>query len=83
MRPSDTHPEIQRLLDAHALRMTPAEKAQAVRSAWRTARALQLAGLRELYPRDSEERLRERLAERWLGPELYRRAREALRKGAR
>lgn len=53
--------------------MIPAEKGAAVRNAWQTARALQRAGLRTQHPDESEEQLERRLAERWLGAELYRR----------
>ena len=41
-----------------------------VLSANRTARALALTGLRERYPGESPERLRRRLADLWLGPDL-------------
>jgi len=36
----------------------------------RTARLLALAGLRERHPGESGARLRPRLADLWLGPEL-------------
>ena len=74
MPPRDTHPDVQQMLDDHYRGMTPAEKAEAVRRAWRTARVMQLAGLRVQYPNESEEELERRLAERWLGPELFSRA---------
>ena len=71
-RPTDTSPEVQRILDAHALSMSPAEKLAAVDDAWRTARALALAGLRIDHPDATEEELEELWAERRLGSELYR-----------
>lgn len=49
---------------------SPARKMEMVLSANRTARMLALAGLRERYPDESPERLRRRLADLWLGPEL-------------
>ncbi len=73
MLPRDTDPEIQRILDARYRKMPPAQKGEQVRNAWRTARTLQLAGLRMQHPDESEEELEQRLTERWLGPELYRR----------
>ena len=73
MLPRDTDPEVQRILDDHYRKMKPAEKGAMVRNAWRTARSLQLAGLRVQYPDESEESIEARLAERWLGRELYQR----------
>jgi len=67
----DTSPEAQALLDERYRRMSPPEKAAQLRQAWRSARALQLAGLRARFPDEDEQQLEERLAERWLGPELY------------
>lgn len=75
MRPRDTSPEAQRLMDEHYRRMSVAEKAEALRQAWRTARRLQLAGLRSQFPDESEDQLQERLERRWLGDELYERRR--------
>ncbi len=63
------------MLDDHYRRMSPSEKVAVLRRAWCTARALQLVGLRRLFPEESEEQLELRLAERWLGPELFARAR--------
>ncbi len=73
MLPRDTDPEVQRILDDHYRKMKPSEKGAMVRNAWRTARSLQLAGLRVQYPDESEESIEARLAERWLGRELYQR----------
>lgn len=81
MRPRDTSPDVQRMLDEHYLRMTPAEKAEAVRDAWRTARTLALAGLRLDHPGETEAQLEARWAERRLGPELDARA-EARRRAS-
>jgi hypothetical protein len=41
-----------------------------VLSANQTARELAMTGLRERFPGDSPERLRRRLADVWLGPDL-------------
>lgn len=71
MRPSDTASGIQRRMDEHYRRMTPAEKAEAVRDAWDTARTLALAGLRLDFPGESDEQLDARWAERRLGPALF------------
>ncbi len=73
MRPADTSPIVQKMMDEHYLRMTPAEKADVVRDAWETARALAFAGLRIDYPGEDEEQLEARWAERRLGTSLYRR----------
>ena len=75
MRLVDTSPAVQRKMDEHYRQMSPIEKCAVVRSAWRTARALQLAGLRERFPGESEEELELRLAELWLGDELFKRVR--------
>ena len=40
----------------------------------RPARGLALTGLRERHPQDSPARLRRRLADLWLGPDLAARA---------
>ena len=79
MRPTDTSLETQRRMDEHYRQMTPAEKAEAVRAAWCTARTLALAGLRLDYPGECEEVLEARWAERRLGRELFRLARTRLR----
>jgi hypothetical protein len=74
MRPGDTAPEVQKRMDEHYRRMTPAEKAEAVRDAWNTARTLALAGLRLDHPGESDEQLEARWAERRLGRALFGRA---------
>ena len=66
----DTTPEAERVLIELLRAATPARKMEMVLSANRTARMLALAGLRERFPRDSEARLRRRLADLWLGQEL-------------
>jgi len=73
MQPRDTSPEIQRRMDAHYRQMTPAEKGEAVRAAWNTARTFALAGLRLDHPGESDVDLEARWAERRLGRELFRR----------
>lgn len=79
MRPTDTSLEAQELMDDHYRRMSPAEKFEAVRDAWSSARALALAGLRLDHPGESEEALEARWAERRLGSELYARVVARLR----
>ena len=66
----DTSPEAERVLIELLRQATPARKMEMVLSANRTARMLALAGLRERFPNDSEAKLRRRLADLWLGPEL-------------
>ena len=66
----DTSPEAERVLIELLRKASPARKLAMVLSANRTARALALTGLRERHPGESPERLRRRLADLWLGPEL-------------
>ena len=66
----DTSPEAERVLIELLRKASPARKMEMVLSANRTARALALTGLRERHPTESPERLRRRLADLWLGPEL-------------
>lgn len=51
--------------------LTPTERGEILRDAWNTGRQMQLAGLRARLPSDSDEQLELRLAERWLGVELF------------
>ncbi len=66
----DTHPDAERVLINLLREATPARKLAVVLSANRTARLLALTGLRERHPGESPARLRRRLADLWLGPEL-------------
>jgi hypothetical protein len=66
----DTHPDAERVLIELLRRATPARKMAMVLDANRTARLLAMAGLRDRHPEDSPARLRRRLADLWLGPEL-------------
>lgn len=66
----DTTPEAERVLIRLLREATPARKLEMVLSANRTARMLAMAGLRERFPADSAAKLRRRLADLWLGPEL-------------
>lgn len=59
MRPRDASPHAQRLMDEYDRGLSTPEKAERISDAWRTTRKLQLVGLR--------------LAERWLGTELFER----------
>jgi len=74
MRSRDTSSDVQRMMDEHQLRMTPAEKFAALDDAWQTARTLALAGLRLGFPDETEEQLDLRWAERRLGTPLFERA---------
>ena len=66
----DTHPAAELILISLLRRATPARKMAMVLDANRTTRLLALAGLRERHPGESAGRLRRRLADLWLGPEL-------------
>ena len=66
----DRHPEAKRVLIELWCGASPARKVAVVLSANRTARELALTGLRERHPSESPARLRRRLADLWLGPEL-------------
>ena len=67
----DTSPDVQRRIDEHHRRMTPAEKAAALEEAWTTAIALQSAALRLEHPDASEADILDRIAAHRLGPELF------------
>ena len=66
----DTKPDAERVLLELLRAAPPARKLGLVISANRTGRLLALAGLRERHPTESPARLRRRLADLWLGPEL-------------
>ncbi len=66
----DTHPEAEHVLIELLRSASPARRIAMVLDANRSARKLALTGLRERHPNDSPARLRRRLAELWLGPEL-------------
>jgi hypothetical protein len=70
----DTHPEAEKVLIEGYRRMTPGQKLAKVRALNQMAQRLQLADLRERYPRADENELRLRLASRWLPAELMRKA---------
>ncbi len=60
--------------------LSPTERGELLREAWHTGRELQLAGLRARFPDETEEQLELRLAERWLGRELFARVVEHRRR---
>jgi hypothetical protein len=60
-------------MDAWYRSLSPTQRGELLRDAWRTGRALQIAGLRARFPNESEAQLELRLAERWLGSELFNR----------
>ena len=69
-RLSDTAPEIEALQIEGLRRMEPWQKLALLEGLNRTVRALAWAGLRQRYPDDPPERLRRRMADLLLGPEL-------------
>ena len=71
---ADTHPEAERVLIKLWRNATPARKMAMVLNANCTARALALTGLRERFPGELSARLKRRLADMWLGPDLAARA---------
>ncbi|MCY3000572.1 MAG: hypothetical protein NTV21_02005 [Planctomycetota bacterium] len=79
VRPSDTSPAIQARMDAWYRSLSPTERGELLRDAWRAGRELQLAGLRARLPQENEAQLELRPAERWLGPERFARVREQRR----
>jgi hypothetical protein len=66
----DTSPDAERVLIQLLRGATPARKLAMMLEANCAARALALVGLRERHPNDSPAKLRRRLADLWLGPEL-------------
>jgi hypothetical protein len=66
----DTHPDAEHALINLLRGATSARKMAVILSANSTGRALAMTGLRERYPGESPARLRRRLADLWLGPEL-------------
>lgn len=66
----DTDPKAERVLIELFRKASPTRKIEMVLQANRTSRLLALAGLRERHPHDSPSRLRRRLADLWLGPDL-------------
>jgi len=66
----DTHPDAERVLIQLLREASPPRKLAMMLEANRTARVLALTGLRERHPNDSPSRLRRRLADLWLGPDL-------------
>lgn len=66
----DTDPKAEQVLLELLRGASPARKMAMVLEANRTSRALAWTGLRERHPHDSPARLRRRLADLWLGPEL-------------
>ena len=78
----DTAPEIERM-QLELLREMPGwRKVELVGEMYRTVRTMALAGLRERHPLDSPERIRRRLADLMLGPELATRVYGPLREDA-
>ena len=70
----DTSPEAEQVLIGLWRQATPARKVSLMVDTTRTLQEFMLAGLRDRHPHDSPARLRRRLADLWLGPELARKA---------
>ncbi len=66
----DTSPEAEAVLIDLLRKMPPWRKLELVAQMNATVRMLALAGLRERYPGDPPEKLKRRLADLLLGPEL-------------
>lgn len=66
----DTKPEAEKALIDLLRSASAKRKMEMVLSANRTARLLALTGLQQRHPGESPARLRRRLADLWLGPEL-------------
>jgi hypothetical protein len=66
----DTRPEAELVLIELMRQASPARKLYMVGQMNQTLRELALAGLRQRYPDETPERLRRRLADLLLGPEL-------------
>jgi hypothetical protein len=67
---SDTRPEITALQYRLLRQASPARKLAMLGEMNQTVKTLVLSGLRSRYPADSPEKLRRRLADLLLGPEL-------------
>ncbi len=67
---TDTHPEAEAVLYNLFRQATPARKLERVGQMNLMVKSLMLSGLRSRYPDDSPEKLRRRLADLMLGPEL-------------
>ena len=70
---SDTRPEITALQYRLLRQISPARKLAMLGEMNQTVKTLALSGLRSRYPADSPEKLRRRLVDLLLGPELARR----------
>jgi len=70
MSAEDTRPDAKRMPIELLRSASPARKMAVVLSANRTTRILALTGLRDRHPGGSSARLRRRLADLWLGPDL-------------
>jgi hypothetical protein len=71
---SDTSRAAQEIINEGLRRMTAAAKLEQVRAMTLAVQELALLDIRRRHPDASERELELRLASRWLGPELMRRA---------
>jgi hypothetical protein len=72
--PSDTHPTVETFILDGYRRMSPAEKIARVTALTQTVQRLALADIRRRYPTATMREQSLRLASRWLGPDLMRKA---------
>jgi hypothetical protein len=70
----DTPPEITAVLLEMLRKATPTRKLEMVGQMNRTVKIFMLTGLKDRYPNDTPEKLRRRLADLILGPELAEKA---------
>lgn len=66
----DTSPEAERVLIELMRKLSPHRKLEMVAQMNETVATLALSGLRARHPNASDEELRRRMADLWLGPEL-------------
>ncbi len=72
--PSDTPPEIEKIIIEGYRQMTAAQKLQIVQDLIRSAQLLALSDIKQRYPKANRRELKLRLASRWIEPELMRKA---------
>ena len=80
---TDTHPEIESLRIAGLRQIPPWRKMELMAEMGQSVRVLALAGLRRRHPQDTPARLRRRLADLLLGPDLAARTYGPLEESAR
>jgi hypothetical protein len=74
MSPRDTHPVMEAFLVERYREMSPHEKMERVREMTAAVQELALMDVRRRHPKADAREQALRLASRWIGPELMRRA---------